>query len=168
MLFKDPWPCRISPLFPCPICIRALLQTGWNSTFSTSTMARTRIGLKLNHTQMVRNEEIFSEACWSIGICYLEGTLECWCSCLGWRDAARARQVPGLHPDQDLGVWVRSLWDAGQAVKDHAQLSVEVPKVGEMDLSWSLKIPIQTFCLAAAKPWCLGGFYFIFTFKLPT
>lgn len=35
------------------LCIRTLLQTGWNSMFSTSTMSRTRIGLKLNHTQMV-------------------------------------------------------------------------------------------------------------------
>lgn len=35
-----------------------LYQTGRNSMFSTSTMARTRIGLKLNHTQMAWDEEI--------------------------------------------------------------------------------------------------------------
>lgn len=49
--------------------------------------------------------------------------------CTSSRDLSR----PCL--DQDLRIWVHSLWDAGQAVKGYVQLRVKVPKVEEMVLS---------------------------------
>lgn len=170
MLFKDLWPSASSTI-SLPYLKHFLYLTGKNIMFSTSTMARTRIGIKLNHTHGMEWRNTWSEACWSVRICYLDRAVGCRCSCLGWRDAVSsvpARPVPGLSLSQDLRIWVQLLWDAGQVLKGYVHLRVGVPKGGEMELSWSKKIPIQTFCLAAAKPQCLSGFYFIFAFKLLT
>lgn len=107
------------------------------------------------HTDGMKRRNTWSEAYWSVRICYLHGAVVCRCSCLGWRDAVSsvpARPVPASSLSQDLRIWVQPLWDAGKAVKGYVQLRVGVPKIGEMELMQSQKIPIQTFHLAAAKP----------------
>lgn len=72
--------------------------------FPMSTMARTRIGLKLNHTQMVLNEEMLETRLGEASECYLDGAAECRCSCLGQRDASSSSSgCFTSQPGPDLG-----------------------------------------------------------------